>query len=56
MKDIMFDIPSNPKIVKCVITKETVIGTEGPKIVEDENYQTKKIEKPKRQVPEKQVG
>ena len=56
MKDIMFDIPSNPKIVKCVITKETVIGTEGPKIVEDENYQTKKIEKPKRQVPEKHVG
>lgn len=56
MKDIMFDIPSNPKIVKCVITKETVIGTEGPKIVEDENYQTQKIEKPKRQVPEKQVG
>ncbi len=56
MKDIMFDIPSNPKIVKCVITKETVIGTEGPKIVEDENYQTKKIEKPKRQGPEKQVG
>lgn len=56
MKDIMFDIPSNPKIVKCVITKETVTGTEGPKIVEDENYQTKKIEKPKRQVPEKQVG
>ncbi len=31
MKDIMFDIPSNPKIVKCVITKETVTGTEGPK-------------------------
>ena len=56
MKDIMFDIPSNPKIVKCVITKETVIRTEGPKIVEDENYQTQKIEKPKRQVPEKQVG
>ena len=54
MKDIMFDIPSNPKIVKCVITKETVLGNEGPKIVEDEKQQ--KFEKKKRQVPEKQVG
>ena len=39
MKDIMFDIPSNPKIVKCVITKETVLGTEGPKIGEVEKQQ-----------------
>ena len=24
MRDIMYDIPSNPKIEKCTITKETV--------------------------------
>lgn len=24
MRDVMFDIPSNPKIVKCIITKQTV--------------------------------
>ena len=27
MRDVMYDIPSNPKIVKCTITKETVEGT-----------------------------
>ena len=24
MRDVMYDIPSNPKIAKCIITKETV--------------------------------
>ena len=33
MRDIMFEIPSNPKIEKCIITKETVLNSEPPKIV-----------------------
>lgn len=37
MRDVMFDIPSNPKIVKCVITKDTVEKGEEPKLTIDEN-------------------
>ena len=45
MRDVMFDIPSNPQIEKCVITKETAEGKEPPKIIINEN---KKIDvKPK---------
>ena len=44
MRDVMYDIPSNPKIVKCTITKETVEGNEKPEIVIDEN----RAEKPKK--------
>ena len=63
MRDIMFDIPSNPDIVKCIITKETVLGTDGPKIIEDKEKKNKGTEvakkttksngKKKREVPEK---
>lgn len=31
MRDIMFEIPSNPKIEKCIITKATVENGEAPK-------------------------
>ena len=37
MRDIMFDIPSNPKIEKCIITKDTVEG------VINENKTSKRI-------------
>ena len=37
MRDVMYDIPSNPKIAKCIITKETVADKVSPKIVIDEN-------------------
>lgn len=53
MTDIMFDIPSNPDIVKCIITKETVEGTKGPEIVEDSSQNN--TEKVKREVPEEQA-
>ncbi len=57
MRDIMFDIPSNPNIVKCIVTEDTVLGKEGPKIIEEEKDKTnKKSEKKKREVPEKQAG
>ena len=53
MRDIMFDIPSNPNIEKCIITKDTVLGTSRPKIVEDNKEDIKKpIIKKKRQTPE----
>ena len=37
MTDIMFDIPSNPQIEKCIITKETVTNNEEPKVIINEN-------------------
>ncbi len=44
MRDIMYDIPSNEKIVKCIITKDTVLNKTQPELVIDEN---KKREIPK---------
>ena len=44
MRDIMYDIPSNEKISKCIITKETVINKSEPELIIDEN---KKRELPK---------
>lgn len=29
----MYEIPSNPKIERCIVTKETVLNGEPPKIV-----------------------
>ena len=49
MRDVMYEIPSNPKIAKCVITKATVEGLEKLVIVIDEN----KKEKPKKVKREK---
>ena len=37
MRDIMFEIPSNPKIVRCVITKNTIENGEKPVITIDDN-------------------
>ena len=37
MRDIMYEIPSNPKIIKCIITKETVEKGEAPRLILDEN-------------------
>jgi len=37
MRDIMFEIPSNPKIVKCLITRETIENGSKPIITIDEN-------------------
>ena len=35
MTDIMFEIPSNPQIAKCTITKETVLERKEPEVVVD---------------------
>lgn len=37
MRDVMFDIPSNYKISKCIITKETALNKAQPKLILDEN-------------------
>ena len=53
MRDIMFDIPSKTNIEKCIITKGTVLGTEGPKVIEGEKKELKKaFVKKKRQEPQ----
>lgn len=39
MRDIMYEIPSNYKIEKCTITKDTVLNKSKPEIVINENKQ-----------------
>ncbi len=53
MRDIMYDIPSNPHIEKCIITRETVVGNKQPELIINENktMEPMKIKK-KREVPE----
>lgn len=48
MRDIMFDVPSNNKIEKCIITKNTVLNHEQPKLVINENKQQKNKTKKKK--------
>lgn len=48
MRDIMFDVPSNNKIEKCIITKETVLNHEQPKLVINENKEQKNKKKNKK--------
>ena len=42
MRDIMFEIPSNPKIEKCIVTKETVMDGKEPKVIINNNRREKK--------------
>ena len=42
MRDIMFEIPSNPNIVKCLITKATIEKGEKPVVTIDESKKTEK--------------
>ena len=54
MRDIMFEIPSNPKIEKCIITKETVVNKEKPTLIINENKEVKaKTKKKKVQITKK---
>ena len=48
MRDIMFDIPSNPNIEKCIITKETVKDKKAPKLIINDNKQEEKQIKKKK--------
>ena len=47
MRDIMYDVPSNEKIAKCIITKETVENKVQPELVIDENKK-REVQKQKR--------
>ena len=51
MRDIMFDIPSNPNIEKCIITKETVENNAGPEVIKNKNKNKEKENKIKKQEP-----
>lgn len=42
MRDIMYDVPSNPKIIKCTITRDTVENHSKPELEIDENKKEKK--------------
>lgn len=53
MRDVMFDIPSNPKIETCIITKETAEGKEPPKLIINENKVTEKKEPKRKRVQAK---
>lgn len=37
MNDLMFEIPSDPSITKCVITKDSIIGNSEPVVKREEN-------------------
>lgn len=55
MRDIMYEIPSNPNIEKCTITKDTVLNGNEPKIVINEEKKVRKpVIKKKRQIPDGQ--
>ena len=41
MLDVMYEIPANEKIGKCVVTKDSILGKERPKLIEGER---KKVE------------
>ena len=56
MRDIMYDVPANPKIEKCVITKETVEKKTHPELVINENKKARSIKIRKKQVLPKKHG
>ena len=55
MRDIMFEIPSNPKIEKCIIIKESVINGEPPKIIINNNRETIKTNKSNKKANNKKI-
>ena len=53
MRDIMYDIPSDSRIEKCTITKETVLQNEKPDVVINEERTIAPVKlKKKREYPE----
>ncbi len=45
MRDVMFEIPSNPKIEKCIITKDTVLNGKSPTVFVNNNKDITKLTK-----------
>ncbi len=52
MLDVMYEIPGNDKIMKCIITQDSILGKEHPKLIEGE----KKIKNKKEQSLKSQKG
>ena len=50
MRDIMFDIPSNPNIEKCIITKDTVENGAEPTLIINELKKEQKTTVKKKKV------
>ena len=55
MRDIMFDIPSNEKIEQCIVTKETVLNNQEPKIIENPN-KIKKVKSERVAIEQKETA
>ena len=55
MRDIMFDIPSNEKIEQCIVTKETVLNNQAPKIIENPN-KIKKVKSERVAIEQKETA
>ena len=55
MRDIMFDIPSNEKIEQCIVTKETVLDNQEPRIIENPN-KVKKVRSERIAVEQKETA
>ena len=55
MRDIMFDIPSNEKIEQCIVTKETVLDNQEPRIIENPN-KVKKVKSERITVEQKETA
>ena len=56
MRDIMFDIPTNPKIEKCIITKDTVDNKKAPKLIINENKVATRNKIKKKEIKEEKQG
>ena len=47
MLDVMYEIPSKGNIVKCIVTKDSILGKEKPRLIEGEgdgDGEKKKVE------------
>ena len=55
MRDIMFDIPSNEKIEQCIVTRETVVDNQEPRIIENPN-KVKKVRNERIAVEQKETA
>ena len=56
MRDVMFEIPSNKAISKCIITKDSVLNNEKAILVYDAKVEEKKEEDNKPKEEDKQTA
>lgn len=40
MLDVMYEIPGNDKVNKCIVTRDSILGKSGPKVIEGERKMT----------------